>query len=140
MTKNPLRLRSYQMADYVEEITDDSPKYQKSRLDENIAESYASELKTLMEEKKPHINPDLTLPELAKKLNLSPNILSQVINGYCCQNFYNFINTYRVEEVISMMKDPLMKIRASSIWLMKPDSNRRPHSTPFSRNIQVNSE
>lgn len=94
---------------YVQEIADDSPKYQKSRLDENIAESYASELKTLMEKKKPYINPDLTLPELAKKLNLSPNILSQVINGYCCQNFYNFINTYRVEEVISMMKDPLMK-------------------------------
>ncbi len=102
---------SDQMSDdsYTEEITDDSPKYQKSRLDENIAESYASELKALMEEKKPHINPDLTLPELAKKLNLSPNILSQVINGYCCQNFYNFVNTYRVEEVISMMKDPLMK-------------------------------
>ncbi|HPY15815.1 MAG TPA: two-component regulator propeller domain-containing protein [bacterium] len=93
----------------VEDINDDSPKYQKSRLDENIAESYASELKSLMEEKKPHINPDLTLPELAKKLNLSPNILSQVINGYCCQNFYNFVNTYRVEEVISMMKDPSMK-------------------------------
>ena len=95
-------------SDY-EELKDDSPKYEKSRLDESVAQSYATELKTLMEQKKPYRDPDLTLPELAKKLNLSPNILSQVINSYCCQNFYNFVNTYRVEEVVSLMKDPSMK-------------------------------
>ena len=46
------------------------------------------------------------MPELAKKLKLSANTLSQVLNGYCGQTFYNFVNTYRLEEVISMMRDP----------------------------------
>jgi AraC-like DNA-binding protein len=95
-----------------QELKDDSPKYEKSRLDDSIAESYANELKQLMEAKKPYKDPDLTLPELAKKLNLSTNILSQVINGYCCQNFYNFVNIYRAEEVIGMMKDPLCENRS----------------------------
>ena len=46
------------------------------------------------------------MPQVAKKLKLSANTLSQVLNGHCGQTFYNFVNIYRLEEVISMMRDP----------------------------------
>ena len=82
------------------------PKYEKYRLDDEIAEAYAAEARELMKSKKLYKNPDLTMPELAKKLKLSTNTLSQVLNGCCGQTFYNFVNTYRLEEVISMMHDP----------------------------------
>ena len=59
-----------------------------------------------MEKEKLYKNPDLTLPVLAKKLKLSANTLSYVLNGYCGQSFYNFVNSYRLEEVASMMRDP----------------------------------
>lgn len=91
---------------------DDVPKYEKSRLDEEIAKAYATELKDLMEKQKLYKNPELTLPELAKKLNLSTNILSQVINGYCKLNFYTFVNVYRTEAVVEMMKDQFYKDRS----------------------------
>ena len=92
--------------DPAEDETGEKQKYEKNRLDDEIAEAYAKELKELMETKKLYRNPDLTLPDLAKKLKLTTNILSQVLNGCCGQSFYNFVNTYRVNEVIAMMNDP----------------------------------
>ena len=84
----------------------EKPKYEGYQLDEEIAAAYAKEARDLMEKEKLYRNPYLTMPELAKKLKLSANTLSQVLNGYCGQTFYNFVNTYRVEEVISMMRNP----------------------------------
>ena len=81
-------------------------KYEGYQLDDEIAAAYAKEASNLMEKEKLYKNPDLTLPKLAKKLGLSTNTLSQVLNGYCGQSFYNFVNAYRLEEVVSMMHDP----------------------------------
>lgn len=81
-------------------------KYEGYQLDDEIAAAYAKEAKELMDKEKLYRNPDLTLPMLAKKLKLSANTLSQVLNGYCGQTFYNFVNSYRLEEVVSMMRDP----------------------------------
>ena len=89
-------------ADEIEE----KRKYEGYQLDEEIAAAYAAEARELMEKEKLYRNPYLTMPELAKKLKLSANTLSQVLNGYCGQTFYNFVNTYRLEEVIAMMRDP----------------------------------
>ena len=89
----------------VDEV-EEKQKYEGYQLDEEIASAYAKEAKDLMEKEKLYRNPDLTLPMLARKLKLSANTLSQVLNGYCGQTFYNFINSYRLEEVASMMRDP----------------------------------
>ena len=90
-------------------LEDDSPKYEKSRLDDEIAKDYAAELEKLMLEEKVYKDPDITMPELAKMLNLSPNVLSQVINGYCGLNFYNYINRFRADEVVEIMKHDIEK-------------------------------
>ena len=87
-----------------QKLEDDSPKYEKSRLDDEIAESYADELKALMLEKKVYKDPELAMPDLARMLDLSPNVLSQVINGYCGLNFYTYINNFRADEVVEIMK------------------------------------
>ncbi len=51
-----------------------------------------------METEKLYKNPDLTLAELSQKLNIHPNVLSQVINSAEGKNFYDYINLQRVEE------------------------------------------
>ena len=89
----------------VDEV-EEKQKYEGYQLDDEIAAAYAKEAKELMEKEKLYRNPDLTLPVLAKKLKLSANTLSQVLNGYCGQTFYNFVNSYRLEEVAAMMRDP----------------------------------
>ena len=51
-----------------------------------------------MLEQKVYLNPKLTLAELANTLNTSANNLSQVINQYEKVNFFDFVNTFRIEE------------------------------------------
>ena len=52
-----------------------------------------------MEKEKPYLNADLSLPLLATKLQIPPHILSRLINEKFKLNFFDFINSYRVEEV-----------------------------------------
>jgi AraC-like DNA-binding protein len=61
-----------------------------------------------MTEKKPFLDPELSLSTLAKEMKLSRSQLSQLINDGIGENFYDFINKYRVEEVKKLMADPEM--------------------------------
>ena len=51
-----------------------------------------------MKNEKPYLNHLLTLDNLANQLSLSPRHLSLVINRHFKQNFFEFINGYRVDE------------------------------------------
>jgi AraC-like DNA-binding protein len=62
-----------------------------------------------MGEKKPFLDPELTLSSLAKEMDLSRSQLSQLINEGIGDNFYNFVNQYRVEEVKRLMTDARVK-------------------------------
>lgn len=59
-----------------------------------------------MNDKKPYLDPELTLSTLARELSLNRSQLSQLINGCMGDNFYNFVNRFRVEEVKKLMVDP----------------------------------
>lgn len=81
------------------------PQYKKSGLDESIAEEILISLKKLIEEEKPYLNSKLSLSELAERLNVSTHNLSEVINKKLGKNFYDFINSYRIDEAINLLKD-----------------------------------
>lgn len=72
--------------------------YKRSGLKDDEATIYHEKLIRLMTSKKPYLEPKLTLSSLADDLDISPNHLSQIINQYEEKNFYNFVNSYRVEE------------------------------------------
>jgi len=72
-------------------------KYRKSGLQKEQAEVYQKRLLMLMESERLYIDADLTLPELARRMNCSVNHVSQVINGEFKQSFHNFLNQYRIE-------------------------------------------
>jgi AraC-like DNA-binding protein len=59
-----------------------------------------------MDEEKPYLDADLSLTSLSRKLGLNRNQLSQLINENTGNNFYDFVNKYRVEEVKRLMADP----------------------------------
>lgn len=62
-----------------------------------------------MIKEKPYLDSNLTLPKLAKDLNVSTHHLSQVINEVHGKNYFNFINKYRIEEVKRKIQDPKFK-------------------------------
>lgn len=83
-----------------------SGKYEKSKIDRETLESYMKELTSHMETEKPYKNPDVTLKELADSISLSYHVISQVINSGFNQNFYSYINTYRIREAEKILSDP----------------------------------
>jgi len=81
----------------------------KKKVDENklsVADKQRiDELRKLMEEKEVFLNPELSLKDLAGKLNCSTNTLSSIFNDLLNQNFYDYVNNYRVEHVKSMLNN-----------------------------------
>ena len=81
-------------------------KYRKSFLANERAAEIARKLLQLMETEKPFLNPDLTLLELADRLSVSANHLSQVINREMNKSFFDFVNEYRVQEAKRLLNSP----------------------------------
>lgn len=88
---------------------DERSKYEKSTLTRLDADRYLIKLKNLMDEEKPFLNPSLNLNQLAKRLRIQPRHLSQILNETLNQNFFYFINSYRIEEAKKMLLDSSTK-------------------------------
>ena len=54
---------------------------------------------------KPYLDPELSLAGLSKQMAIQPSVLSKLINEKFNQNFNDFINEYRVKEVIEKIKN-----------------------------------
>lgn len=81
-------------------------KYEKSGLSDEKAKKSLDELLKLMVEDKLYKDNNLTLKNLAKKLSISSHNLSEIINTYQKQSFFDFINSYRVKDVQEAMMLP----------------------------------
>jgi AraC-like DNA-binding protein len=88
---------------------EENVKYKSSKLKKDEAQSWIEKLNEFTAANKPFLNPDLTLNQLAESLDISPRILSQIINEYFNQNFYDYINKLRIEESKKMLLDTSSK-------------------------------
>lgn len=71
-------------------------------------ESIKVELLLLMQLEKPFLDCELNLIKLATKLNISSHQLSYTINTGFNENFYQFVNRYRIEEAKIVLMNPEM--------------------------------
>jgi AraC-like DNA-binding protein len=85
-------------------------KYQASDISESELKEHMKRIKDFLTEGKAYTDPLLSLERLAKCLKIQEKLLSQVINQSSGYNFNDFINSYRIEYVIEMMKNSDMKI------------------------------
>lgn len=81
-------------------------KYIKSGLTDKLAEDTYKNLMQLMTEEEYYKENNLSLNDLASKLNIHPNYLSEIINKKEERNFYDFINDFRVEEFKRLINIP----------------------------------
>ncbi|MFK8005725.1 MAG: helix-turn-helix domain-containing protein [Saprospiraceae bacterium] len=84
-------------------------KYKKSLLDRKLIDQYKQQLKTLISEKEPYLNSELTLRVLAEMMEIPPNHLSQLLNEGFDKNFSEYINSYRLETFKSKVADPSLQ-------------------------------
>ena len=87
---------------YIEQEIQKLKKYEKSTLTKERSEEALKQLLLLMETEKPYLDNELTLIKLSERISLSPHHLSQIINENTNQNFFDFINSYRIEEAKKM--------------------------------------
>ena len=83
-------------ADVEEELQ--PAKYQRVKIDEAECADIAARMTAYVEGDKAYANADLKLKTIADVLHLSPSKLSQVFNLYLKENYYDYINRYRLAE------------------------------------------
>ena len=94
------------VSEYSEPALPEVKKYQKSGLNPETAFEIHARLSATMKTEVLFRNPELTLPELATKLDVNPNILSQVINSREGKNFYDYINSLRIVDFKNVVLNP----------------------------------
>lgn len=72
-------------------------------------QGWKSKIEILLTEEKLYENPELTLSDLAQKLQTNPSVISKAINQGFEMNFNDLINHYRVEAVKKKLQDGAQK-------------------------------
>ncbi|MGS2761828.1 helix-turn-helix domain-containing protein [Sinomicrobium sp. M5D2P9] len=62
-----------------------------------------------METQKPYLDDDLTLQKLSSQINIPEKELSALINRDLGTHFFDFVNTYRINDAKAILKDPGQK-------------------------------
>lgn len=73
------------------------------------ADLFEKKLLALMQEKKPYIDPQLSVADLAEMLDIKAHVLSKFINERFDKTFRDFINEYRIDEFIEIAQSDEFK-------------------------------
>jgi AraC-like DNA-binding protein len=104
------------------------------RLNETRAAVLNGKLTTLMIVEKVFLENELSLPTLASKLDATSNETSYLINQLYGQNFYTFINTYRVEEAKKLLlSDEYSKLNILGIAYQSGFNSKTTFNTTFKK-------
>lgn len=58
-----------------------------------------------MAEEKPFLNSSLTIQDVSREIKIPVRELSLLINHQLGQHFYDFVNAYRIESAMGILKD-----------------------------------
>lgn len=79
-------------------------KYASNSLSRNESREISRKIEELMEKDKPYLKSDLKVADLASMVGVSSHKMSQFFSQYKDQTFYDFINSYRLEEFKRLAK------------------------------------
>ncbi|GAB5523459.1 MAG: hypothetical protein Roseis2KO_13310 [Roseivirga sp.] len=82
------------------------PKYKTSNVTSSELDKYEAPLLHQVEQEKVYLDRALSLPLLAEKMEIRPDVLSRLINEKFEKNFNDFINSYRIQAARQMLSDP----------------------------------
>lgn len=107
--KLPVELSGINVGDDAyKNISEVKERYKNSSLSKEYKKDISENLDRLLFDQKYYQTPNLTINHLSQKLDIPSKFLSQVINEIHNQNFCDYINTLRIEEAKSLLKDKEM--------------------------------
>ena len=84
-------------------------RYQGSTISDEERKRMIENLNLHMRTRRPWLEPELSLEELSAQMAIKPRMLSQLINETLKQNFFDFVNRYRIEEAKRLLTNPADK-------------------------------
>lgn len=81
------------------------PENNKNQYDSEQVDVWRKKISDLVEKEKLYLDPTLTLPDVANQLGTNPTLISKMINQGFKMNFNDFINEYRVKDVILALQE-----------------------------------
>lgn len=82
-----------------------APEAQRAVVAPEEAEEIRARLVRAMETERLFLDPDLNLSDLVQRIGATRNQVSWVINRLLGKNFYDFVNEYRVRDVVRLMNE-----------------------------------
>lgn len=108
------------------------------RLSAEQVTNLSVQLSSLMEKDKLFLDNDLNLPAVAQKLGISIHEASFLINETANDNFYNFINKYRIEEAKKLLASAKMdELNILGIAFASGFNSKTTFNTTFKKNVGV---
>ncbi len=109
-------------------------KYKTSNLKKEDIEKHKNRLIKLMSDDKMFLNKTLSVIEVAKKLNIPRQHVSEILNIHMQVNFQDFINSYRIEKFIEyLQKDEYKNYTILAIALEVGFSSKTSFNTTFKK-------
>lgn len=76
---------------------------------DNEEDKHITRIKEFMVTEQPFLDPEFTIKTMADQLDMEVRELSLLLNNSFQQNFYDFLNLYRIEKAKELLKDPINK-------------------------------
>jgi AraC-like DNA-binding protein len=111
-------------------------KYKSSSLSLDDQSEILKRLKERMENEKPFLQPNFSLPDLAAQLKISTHQLSQVINNSLGKSFFEMTAEYRIEEAKKLLKEK-MNIKIEEIAEQVGYNSKSSFNTAFKKIVGV---
>jgi len=104
------------------------------RLTESQTKFLNEKLENLMQSEKVYLNNELSLPVLAQKMEISIHELSYLINDVHGENFFSFVNKYRIEEAkCLLLSDKYEKLNILGIAYQAGFNSKTTFNTVFKK-------
>ncbi len=108
----------------------------KNGINTEVLDEIFSDLIRYMEAEKPYLDPNLSLKALSDHLSICTHKLSLVINEKSGENFFNYINSYRITEAKRLLGDTKTKsFNIEDIAFMSGFNSRASFYNAFKKHV-----
>ncbi|TRZ44282.1 helix-turn-helix domain-containing protein [Robertkochia solimangrovi] len=108
-------------------------KYKNSGLTKSLAQNLKTDLLNILENERIYLDSEITLNQLAEKLNSDRYSVSQVINQEFNRSFYELLNDYRVRRARELLRDQSDDFKVLDIAFKSGFSNRVSFNKAFKK-------
>ncbi len=93
----------------------DNPSYRNSLLTPEMKQKIRQKIIAYIEKENAYLKPELNMDLLSSKIKVPKHLITEVLNTDIGMNFFQFVNSYRVEAVKKMLTDPNNKFSIEAI-------------------------